>query len=326
MVWALKTPLFCERPILRRARKGCPIGIDMGDNSLKLAQLEVAQGRITLVAADFAHRPEEVEAGSAAWQRWAMETIRRLTADGEYRGKEVVAALPASEISIEHIRLPNVDWDSTGGADAETISEIKQRLPFNCDNMIIRTIPAEQDNVVVIATRRQIIDRHLAIYEKAGLQVKSIAIWPAALANAYAGFFGRRESDTESVVMLICMEATGTNVVICRHKNLLFVRSVAIGTNQLGTEEVMTRLALELTACRQHFGTMHKGCEIDRLIFLLGSSESREICLAIAKQLQMPAQIGDCLAAVKIPNISTVGIDRRQSQTNWSVAFGLSLS
>jgi Tfp pilus assembly PilM family ATPase len=298
----------------------------MGDDSLKLAQLEVTRRGTTLAAADFAHRPEDVEAGSAAWQRWAIETICRLTANGEYRGKEVVAALPAAEISIEHIKLPHDDCDNLGGADPQTISKIKQKLPFNCDDMIIRTIPTEQDNVVVIATARQIIDRHLAIYEKAGLQIKSIAIWPAALANIYAGFFGRRESDVESIVMLICIENTTTNVVICRHKNLLFARSVAIGMNQLGTAEAITRLTLELAACRQLFGAMHKGSEIDRLIFLLGSSESREICLAIAKQLQMPAQIADPLGAVKIPNAGKGGIDRRQSQNNWSVALGLSLS
>jgi Tfp pilus assembly PilM family ATPase len=326
MVWALRNPLTCREPILRRTRKGCPIGVDMGSDSLKLAQLEVTRQEVTLVAADFAPRPEDVEAGSAAWQRWAIETISQLAADGDYRGRDVIAALPPSEISVEHIKLPNVDWDNLGGADAETISRIKQKLPFNCDDMIIRPVPTEQDNVVVIATRRQIIDRHLAIYEKAGLQIKSIAVWPDALVNIYARFFGRRESDAESIVMLICMETTGTNVVICRHKNLLFARSVAIGTNQLGTEEAMTRLSLELAACRQHFGTIHKAGEIDHLIFLLGSSESREICLAMAKQLQMPAQTADPLEAVKVPNASRGGIDRRQPHINWSVAFGLSLS
>jgi Tfp pilus assembly PilM family ATPase len=326
VVWALRTSLSRGGSVLQRARKGCPIGVDMGDDSLKLAQLETGRQGITLLAADFARRPEDVEAGSAAWQRWAMETICRLTADGEYRGREVIAALPASEISIEHIKLPDVNWNRLGGADPQTILKIKQKLPFDCDDMIIRPIPAEGDNVMVIATKRQIIDRHLAIYEKAGLQIRSIAIWPAALANIYTRFFGRRESDVESIVMLICMETAGTNVVICRHKNLLFARSVAIGMNQLGTEEAMTKLSLELAACRQHFGAMYRGGEIDRLIFLLGPSESREICLAIAKQLQMPAQIGDVLGAVKIPNAGRGGIDRRQSQTNWSVALGLSLS
>jgi len=254
MVWTLKTPLHCGGAVLRRAGKWCPIGVDMGDDSLKLAQLETDRERTTLIAADIEHRPEGVKAGSAGWQRWAMETIRELTAGDKYHGREVVAALPASEIFVEHIKLPQTDIDSLSRANPETISKIKQELPFDCDDMIIRPVPAEQDNVVVIATR------------------------------------------------------------------------VAIGTNQLGTEEVVTRLVLELAACRQHFSTMHRDGEIERLIFLLGPSQSRQICLAIAKQLEMPAQIGDPLGAVKIPGAGGAGIDRRQSQTNWSVAFGLSLS
>ncbi len=326
MVWALKTPLHRRGVILRRSRKWCPIGVDMGSDSLRLAQLERGEEGATLIAADVRYRPEALEGGSAGWQRWAMETISELTADSKYRGREVVAVLPASEIFVEHIKLPQAEWDRLRRSNPETISKIKQELPFDCDDMVIRPVPAEQDNVVVIATRRQIIDRHLAIYEKAELQIKSIAIWPAALANTYAGFFGRRESDAESIVMLICIEDNSANVVICRHKNLLFARSVAIGANQLGTEEAMARLILELAACRQHFSTMHGDGEIERLIFLLGPLQSREICLAIAKQLEMPAQIGDPLGAVKILDAGGAGIDRRQLQTNWSVAFGLSLS
>lgn len=326
MVWALKTPLRYGEAVLRRAGKWCPIGVDMDDDSLKLAQFETTKEKTTLIAADIEHRPEALEAGSAGWQRWAMETIRELTSDGRYHGKEVVAALPASEIFVEHIKLPQADLDSLHRSNPETISKIKQELPFDCDDMIIKPVPAEQDNVIVIATRREIIDRHLAIYEKAELQIKSIAAWPAALANVYVRFFGRRESDAESIVMLICIEDNRTNVVICRHKNLLFARSLAIGAKQLGTDEVMTRLALELSACGQHFGTMYRNSGIERLIFLLGPSDSKEICLAIAKQLEVPAQIGDCLAAIKIPDANRVGVDRRQLQANWSVAFGLSLS
>jgi hypothetical protein len=59
----------------------------------------------------------------------------------------------------------------------------------------------------------------------------------------------------------------------------------------------------------------------------------------IAKQMEMPAQIGDCLAAVNIPDNCHLKkksegdkkqmggpVDRRDCQVNWAVAFGLSLS
>jgi hypothetical protein len=83
--------------------------------------------------------------------------------------------------------------------------------------------------------------------------------------------------------------------------------------------------------------------QIGRLIFL--SSETtidKGICVKIAKQLDIPAQVGDCLAAVEIIEPSSLGgkpksndddkestgtpIDRRDCEVNWATAFGLSLS
>jgi hypothetical protein len=40
----------------------------------------------------------------------------------------------------------------------------------------------------------------------------------------------------------------------------------------------------------------------------------------------MPAQIGNCLAAVEIEDSRHSGMDRRDCQVNWATAFGLSLS
>jgi len=220
-------------------------------------------------------------------------------------------------------------------------SKIKQRLPFEPiqENTLMKYIAMEDNNVLVMATERKIIDRHLAIYEKAGLAIKSIGVWPVALANCYTRFFGRRKSDLEVIVMLVCIEANSTNVVICRHKNLLFARSISTGLHQLGNKKAVNTLVLELTACRRHFASMHPRAQIERMIFLSGQNVDKDMCVTIAKQLEIPAQMGDCLAAVEITDACRLGgdcerdkgslgtpIDRRNCQVNWAIAFGLSLS
>jgi len=179
---------------------------------------------------------------------------------------------------------------------------------------------------VVIAAERKKVDRHLAIYEKTNLQIKSISIWPVALANCYTRFFGRRKSDIEAIVMLLDIEPDCTNVVICRHKNILFARSIPIGSKQLDTDEILARLTLELTACRRHFTTMYNKAQIERVIFLSGQTVDRDTCTTIAERLELPAQMGDCLAAVKIVDPCDSGVDRRGCRINWATAFGLSLS
>jgi len=331
---------FAGEILMFKLLKNCAysIGVDIGDDCLNLVQLKDNGKGISLIASNTENVPKDVKPGSSQWQRWAIDAMRQLTSNGDFQGKEVIAAMPKSELFIDHIRMPKADDSKLNDA---IFSRIKQKLPFEPvqENTMVKYIPMEQDNALVIATERKIIDRHLAIYEKAGLAIKSIGVWPVALANCYTRFFGRRKSDLEAIVMIVCIEANCTNIVICRHKNLLFARLISIGLKQLGNKKGINRLVLELTACRRQFASMYPKAQIERLLFLSGQAVEKDICMAIAKQLEMPAQLGDCLAAVETTDpcrlrsdsksdkgSSGAPIDRRNCQVNWAIAFGLSLS
>jgi len=313
-----------------------PIGVDIGDNTIKMVQLGNNGKGISLIAGGSERRPDDVKPGSGNWQKWAIEAMRQLTTNGRFRGRDVIAVMPANEVFIDHVKTPKIKdatqnekrgiWAPGDKVGDAIFSKIKQKLPFEADDAMIKYIPAEADNVLVIALERRIIDRHLAMYEKANLQLKSIGIWPLALINSYTSFFGRRQSDTEAIVMLLEMNANCTEVVICRHKNPLFARSIPIGTKQLESDETISRLVMELSACRRHFSSMQRKAQIERLIFLSSQSGIKDICATTARQLEMPAQIANCLAAVQITDADRTGIDRRDCQVNWATAFGLSLS
>jgi Tfp pilus assembly PilM family ATPase len=244
-----------------------PIGIDVGDNNLKLVQLGENGNGISLIAGKSENLPEGVKAGSSQWQRWAIDTIRQLTSNGDFRGKEVVAAMPSREVFIDNIKITKTD---TNDVEDAIFSKIKQKLPFEPikENTMIKYIPMEQDNVLVTAVERKIIDRHLAIYERAGLSIKSIGIWPIALANCYTKFFGRRKSDSDSIVLLVCIEENYTNIVICRHQNLLYARSLSIGLSHMDNKKSVNKLVMDLTECRRQFASMNPRGQIERLIFL----------------------------------------------------------
>jgi len=314
------------------------IGVDIRHDGLKLAQLGSNGQNLSVVAGNRKQRPDGIEPGSSDWQKWAIETMHLFTSYGDFRGKEVIAAMPECDVFIDHIKMPKINDSKPQDA---IFSKIKQKLPFEAleENTLMKYIETEQDNVLVMASERTIIDRHLAIYEKAGLSIKSIGVWPLALTNCYVKFFGRRKSDLEAIVMLVCIEENCTNVVICRHKNLLFAHSISIGYKQLGDKQVLARLIIELTGCRRQFSLMYRNAQIERLIFLSGQAVDTESCATIAKQLEMPAQVGDCLAAVEISKSCRLGkdiernkehlgdhIDRRDRPVNWAVTFGLSLS
>jgi Tfp pilus assembly PilM family ATPase len=236
-----------------------------------------------------------------------------------------VAALPANSVFIDHIRWPK-KFD--GKIEEAIFAKIKQKLPFEPlqKNTMIKYIPAEQDNVMVLATERAVIERHLAIYERAGLAIKSIGVWPVALASCYARFFGRRKNDLDAIVMLLDIEPDCSNVVISRHKNPLYACSIPMGTKQLKDEKMVGRLVMELTAARRQFLALYKNMQIERLIFLSGLAVDPDIYRTIAKQLEVQAQMGDCMAAIELNDPDRFGLDRRNGKVSWALAFGLSLS
>lgn len=315
-----------------------PIGVDLGNDSLKLAQLGSNGKGTRLIASSSEIRPPDVQPGSADWQRWAIDTIRQLTAGGGFQGKEVVAAMPATDVFIDHMRMPTTT--SSSSLQDAIFSNIKPKLPFESakENVMIKYTPTEMGNVLVMATDRRIIDRHVALYEKANLHINSIGVWPAALTNCYSTFFGRRKCDIAAIVMLLDIEPNCTNVVICRQKSPLFACSIPVGAMQLGHEKTITELARQLTACGRRFSSIYQNLRIERLVLLSGRAVDRDVCTTIATQLEVPARMGDCLAAVKIDYHDRLGIDRRapasgemtprqkQGQVNWATAFGLSLS
>jgi len=304
----------------------CPIGLDVNEDYAKMVQLEGNGKGMRLVAGGIENRPTGVQPGSVDWQMWVIEAVKRLTASEKFRGRDIISAIPASQVFIDYIKTPQTKDERGIRPDDAAISKVKQRLPFEADNAIMKYIPTEDENTVVIATEREKIDRLLAVFEKAGLQIKSIGVWPEALVNCYVKFFGRRKTDAQTVALLLDIGANCTNVVICRHKNLLFARSIPIGTPQLETisGEEITRLVTEITAYRRQLGLMYRNAQIERAIFISGQTVNKNIYTAIAKQLELPAHIGECLAAVEIP--AGGEIERSENKSSWATAFGLSLS
>jgi Tfp pilus assembly PilM family ATPase len=83
----------------------------------------------------------------------------------------------------------------------------------------------------------------------------------------------------------------------------------------------------ELNRCRRYYESTFPNKPVDRLVFVGGEAKQRGLCHAIAREMALPAQVGDPLA--RMGRTTSVGIesglDRRQPQPGWAVAIGLTL-
>jgi type IV pilus assembly protein PilM len=309
------------------------IGVDLGSSYLRMAQLGSLGKGLYLHAVSSAKKPDDIEAGTGAWQRWAAAESKKIVKRCGFKGKKVVTALPSEDVFINQLKIPKMPEDKIADAVFE---KVKQNLPFDANQAMLKYVIAEtmgskgtEMDVLVMATDKLKVERHLAIYEKAGLDIQSISVWPFAMTNSFVEFFSRRSEEKDTVAMLMDVGTNNTNIVICRYKDLLFARVIPMGFSSFGAEGMVERLMSEVDACSRYFESVSGGTRVQRLIFLAGHNVEPALCEKIAdfaQKMQIPAQLGDVLTAVEIKDGCESNLDRQDSHIDWATSFGLSLS
>lgn len=307
------------------------IGIDLGSSYLKMAQLSVEDRSLSLVEAGCEKIPDQIKFGTPDWQKWSVRTIKKILSQGKFRTRNAISTMSSDDIFIEHVKISKNEKNIEQAA----FEAIKKKLPFSPNDAMVQCVCNEISNerpkrdVLVMAADKVKVQRHLAIFEKAGLNLKSMSVWPLAITKAYTNFFARRAADAEVVALLVDIGANHSNIIIVKHDNLLFARVVGLGFNQLTTDAAGENLLSELVACTRYFESMETGLEIGKLLLLSGRNIDKSVCekvAILARQMHIPAQIGDVLSAVEVDETNELLIDRRGSRQGWTTAFGLSLS
>ena len=307
-----------------------PAGIDVTVDGLKVAQLAFDGTYRYIQATGFEQMPEDIQYGTADWQKWVATTVKKIIKSGAFKGSNVITAMLPQDVFIDEVKVPRT---AIAEPEEAAFKKVSAKLPFDPQQAMIQYIVVDlgintdQVNVLVLATGRQVVERHLAIYEKAGLDIKGIAVWPLVMANTYVKFFSRRQSEASVIAMLVDVTADTSKIIICRGSDLLFARAIPVGFLEINQGQMVQRLVSEMEACCHYFESLAKSAHIERLLFLSGRSVDASFCDKMAEfaaKMQIPAQIGDVLAAVESKERSAV--DRRECSVDWTTAFGLSLS
>ncbi|MGA2914914.1 MAG: pilus assembly protein PilM [Sedimentisphaerales bacterium] len=310
-----------------------PIGVEITPGFVRMAQLGRDGGQITLIAGGGQSLPQGLEPYSGRWQRCVIDVVKSIYSSAPFKSKKAVTIIPSTDVLSKEIRK-NLDKK-----DSEEIinTEARKLLPANSHGAIVKYIVLNQDSdladekdVLILAAEKYKVERHLAIFEKAGLDATAVTVWPVVLVNCYTNFFARRKTDVDSVVLLINAAATGCNAVICRQNDILFARAIPYGIDNLNESNDAEKPASEIEACIRYFQNTIRTATVERIILLANEGiDSRLVrcVLNVAKKYALPAHIGDTLAAVAA-NQDTYkrGIDSRGPKNDWTTVFGLSLS
>ncbi|MBL7106595.1 MAG: pilus assembly protein PilM [Phycisphaerae bacterium] len=316
-----------------------PIGVDISSDGLYVSQLSVQKGAVHLIASGSRKFPADLIVGSEQWQQWAIRSLKEICQKGNFKSRKVISSIPPKELVVEHMKNNGL----TGQQLQDQINnKIKYMTGLNADKLMIKHLEAEDGNFIVLAADKEKVDRYLEIYEKADLEIVSIGVWPAAMVNCYIKFFGRRQSDLNSVVMVVDVKSDHTFVSICKHNRILFARYLSAGfcnAQNSSLEKIADPLSEQMLTCKKLFSSIYGDLKIDRLVFFSSGSTldiEQEVFIKLAKDIQLPAQLGNCLTAVNIKKLEYSGIERRSEKASdnnssepgysWAMSFGLGLS
>jgi type IV pilus assembly protein PilM len=225
-----------------------PIGVDFGSASLKLAQLDGAgdgtgDGAALLAFAEREVPPDIANDPAARLQFFAKE-IPQLLSRGSFRGRRAVLGLPAAVTCLERVRIPLLD---EAGFRQAIEYEAALRLPFIPAQALIRHIVAgevyegdeRRSEVIVMATRRKLIDELLAIASRAQLEVVGFNAEPIAIATCVAARGGAtpaaadKSATTAAAVMIVDIGNSGSRIYIVVDGQIRFARAVNVGAAEL---------------------------------------------------------------------------------------------
>jgi type IV pilus assembly protein PilM len=322
-------------------KKYIHVGIDIGASAIKLARL-AAKVDHGYSLEDFALFPLE---GGVFSQNMltksskVVDTLREMAELHALKDTRIVTTIPASSVFTKKHKFPVME-----------LEELREHLHFEAPSLIphgsdgvyldFHVLGKSGKNhveVLVVAVKREIVDRLVEVFASAGLKVGVVDVDQFATQNAFE-FNNPATLNTTQAVVNIGSRYTG--ISICRDGHCLFAGDISIGGKQLAD-----RIAQELNVTQQEAESIQfsqdegtaKTCEImddfvqktsselgrqlsyfwnasgaegsiDGVVLTGGSAQIRGLRQAIEEELKTECAILDPFERVQISN----SVDRNE--------------
>jgi type IV pilus assembly protein PilM len=297
------------------------ITLNIGSQTIGLAEFRAIHGRLALVNYRFRETPLDAETGQRRDAHAALhETVmalREMMREMHIPGASVNYAVPAQSVFARFVKLP--------GLEAEKIEKIisfeaQQNVPFPIDQVVwdyqlVGGGMGEQIQVVIAAIKRDLLEEINNAVEETGLRTEIVGVASMALYNAFCYNY----PDLNGCSMLVDIGARTTNVLFIE-SGRFFLRSVPLGgstiTSAIAREFNESFAAAEARRKRDGFVALGGAAEpsdpeIGRVSKIVRSTMTRlhaELMRSIThyraqQQGTRPARIFLCGGAAGIPKM-----------------------
>jgi len=217
-----------------------PIGLDIGHNSIKMIQLAVNGGHISVLAAGKVRIDAGINGDGAERRSFIISAIKQMLAEGNFRGRNVVSCLPNDRLKITSLRLAEAE---TGEIEQALRKEVAQRFGLDPDKDAVNYMLAGnvrhgdeiKNELILFAADNEAIKDHIEILEEAQLKPVAIDTIPCALFRSFERSL-RRQEDRERTVVFVDVGSRFTTVVFGCGGVISFVKQIPIGGEKFNRE------------------------------------------------------------------------------------------
>jgi type IV pilus assembly protein PilM len=227
-------------------RRVTPIGLDIGRNSIKMIQLSVNSGRISVIAADkmavnTIDKPRQQRAA-------VVSALKEMLGRSSFRGNNVVSCLSNEKLKIKSLRIDPSEQDKI---EKTLKTDIAERFGLSAEKDEIEYMIAGnvqqgdelKSELLVFAVDKESVKSHIELLEEAQLAPVSLDTVPCALFRSFERTL-RRQGDKDVVNVFVDLGSSFTTVVVGRGSDISFVKQIPLGGERFNVE-IGTKLGVE---------------------------------------------------------------------------------
>jgi type IV pilus assembly protein PilM len=259
---ATKTKVDKTKPARPRVLSGTSVGLNIGNDSIKVVELQAKGSEIAVTAMGMVPTPAESISNGVVMSVNALQfAVRDALKAAGIKSKGVTISVAGTGALVVRVievpRMSDADLAKNMQIDAD------RYIPFPPSEVVmdfkaLRELPSNPDaanmDVLLAAAQREIIDLHLKVIQEAKLDPRAIEVEPLAVARALTQSVTKQaqaadnghaseEVDYSKVTAIINIGAAGTEISVLRGDILVFTRTVPNGGNTL-TQSLVDYLGL----------------------------------------------------------------------------------
>lgn len=235
------------------------LGLDIGTNSIKIAELDVTRTGATLLSIGMIPTPiGALNGGDISNPAAVSQAIRSLANEIKVKRKNVATGLWGTAVIVKKITIPRVETKLL----AQQIRwEAEQYIPFDVNeiSLAFHVIPSrsagDSMDILLVGAQNALVQQYQMAIAGAGFQMSVLDVSGFALANTFAMNYGRAAGQS---IALINIGASVTNLIVVSDGDVVFSRDVPMGglnyTNEVHKEmgiSLTEAESLKLSACHK---------------------------------------------------------------------------